>query len=63
MSLAARLRFPRHVEEQFLEDYFKQTVVTSRLASLAGFLIWVSYAVLDYWFLPPDVSDGVAHSL
>ena len=52
MPLAARLRFPRHVEEQFRSDFFRQTVVTSRAAALAGFLIWVSYAVLDYWFLP-----------
>src|SRR5437899_1908668 len=52
MPLAARLRFPRHVEEQFLSDFFRQTVVTSRAAAVAGFLIWVSYAVLDFWFLP-----------
>jgi class 3 adenylate cyclase len=49
---ANRLRFPKDVEKQFLDDYQSNTLVTARLALLLGFVLYSLFGILDIYAVP-----------
>lgn len=49
---AGRLYFPFAVEEEYKTDYYNRNVETTRLAFLAGFIIYAAFGVMDYFGAP-----------
>ncbi len=46
------LRFPRKIEAEFIADYYKSTVQTTRWAFTGGFLIYGLFGYLDMFVAP-----------
>src|SRR5215207_7126032 len=49
---ADKLRFPDEVEEQFREDYYANTVSTTRLALVLGLVLFSLFGILDIYAVP-----------
>jgi class 3 adenylate cyclase len=49
---ADKLRFPAEVEEQFREDYYANTVSTTRLALVLGLILYSLFGILDIYAIP-----------
>src|SRR5688500_7013136 len=51
-AAAHRLRFPRNIEAEFIADYSNSTIITTRWAFTAGFLIYALFGLLDIYVAP-----------
>jgi class 3 adenylate cyclase len=49
---AKRLHFPEEVETHFREDYFANTISSTRIALLLGIVLYALFGILDYFALP-----------
>jgi class 3 adenylate cyclase len=47
-----KLRFPREIEAQFLEDYRDNTISTTRLALILGLFLYSVFGILDIYAIP-----------
>jgi hypothetical protein len=48
----SRLYFPKEIEEQFQEDYYKNTRSSTRIALILGLLLYSLFGVLDIYAVP-----------
>jgi class 3 adenylate cyclase len=49
---ADKLRFPDDIEEEFREDYYVNTVSTTRLALVLGLVLFSLFGILDLYAVP-----------
>lgn len=49
---ANKLRFPEDIEAQFLEDYYVNTISTTRLALVLGLILYSLFGILDIYAIP-----------
>ena len=49
-SQAKRLRFPAEVETRFREDYFVNTVSSTRIALILGIVLYAAFGILDTYY-------------
>src|SRR5919109_719617 len=49
---ADKLRFPDEIETQFRKDYRANTVSTTRLALVLGFILYSIFGILDVYAIP-----------
>ncbi|MBD0376672.1 MAG: GHKL domain-containing protein [Flavisolibacter sp.] len=53
LANAARwLRFPPAIETEFASDYYNNTINTSRIAFLCGFIFYALFGILDIYIAP-----------
>jgi len=48
----SRLYFPKEIEEQFQEDYYKNTLSSTRIALALGLFLYSLFGVLDMYAVP-----------
>ena len=51
-SQAKRLRFPKEIETRYREDYFVNTVSSTRIALILGIVLYALFGFLDLYALP-----------
>jgi class 3 adenylate cyclase len=51
-SQAKRLRFPAVIETRYREDYFVNTISSTRIALLLGIVLYAAFGILDLYALP-----------
>jgi class 3 adenylate cyclase len=49
---AKRLRFPKEIETRYREDYFVNTVSSTRIALILGIVLYALFGILDMYALP-----------
>ena len=49
---AKRLRFPEEVEHHYREDYFANTISSTRLALIMGIVLYAAFGILDLYAVP-----------
>jgi class 3 adenylate cyclase len=49
---AKRLRFPKEIEARYREDYFVNTISSTRIALILGIVLYALFGILDLYALP-----------
>lgn len=51
-SQANRLHFPKEIETSFREDYFANTISSTRIALILGIILYALFGILDLYAVP-----------